>query len=72
VQNITPWVITHVNCAHSGDIDLERLGDRLGRDHSYLRADLAGKFKCSACDGREVANIVTPPTKLVPGSIGRC
>jgi hypothetical protein len=42
VQNITPWVITHVNCAHSGDIDLERLGDRLGRDHSYLRADLAG------------------------------
>jgi hypothetical protein len=27
------------HCRHSGDIDLGWLGDRLGRDHSYLRAD---------------------------------
>ena len=57
------------NCRHSGVVNLEQLGERLGSDHSYLRTELAGKFKCSVCKGREVAGIISPPTRLVPGSV---
>ena len=56
------------HCGHSTVIDLKRLGDRLGYLHSYLRKDMVGKFKCSVCKGREIAGIISPPTKLVPRS----
>ncbi len=37
-------------------------------DHKYLRSDMAGKFKCSvckgsACKGREVGGIISPPNQ---------
>jgi hypothetical protein len=59
------------NCRHSAGIDLERLGDRLGHDHSYLCVDMAGKFKCCSCNSKSISESIAPPYTLVPSSVGK-
>lgn len=41
-------------CRHMAELDLQKLAERLGRDHSTLRKDLCPKLRCSACGGKDI------------------
>ncbi|AZN72722.1 hypothetical protein D5400_16865 [Georhizobium profundi] len=47
-------------CQHRAEPDLQKLADRLGREHSYLLPKLGPKLKCSACGGKKIVIQVTP------------
>ena len=41
------------HCQHNQQLDLVKLRERLGPDHSILHDDLVPKLKCSICRGQE-------------------
>lgn len=47
-------------CGHHQRLDLIKLRDRLGPDHGAMHDDLAHKFRCSKCGGKQVGLIYTP------------
>lgn len=51
------------NCTNDQSVDLLKLRDRLGPDHSTLHYDLADKFKCSRCGSRKVTLRFAPDHK---------
>jgi hypothetical protein len=52
----------NTSCRHGASVDLEALTAKLGRDHGSMHADLAHKFRCSKCGGRNVGFKLHPPT----------
>lgn len=64
-HGLSAWCEATINgipCGHTRPLDLEALAKRLGRDHSYLAADLAPKLRCTKCGGRQIGLILQPPT----------
>ena len=53
--SLTAWC--HA-CRHHNVLDLPKLGQRLGFDHSTMHDDLTPKLKCSKCGSRKVGLIV--------------
>lgn len=47
-------------CAHSQDLDLRKLRERLGPDHGAMHDDLVPKMRCSKCGSKEVGLIHNP------------
>jgi hypothetical protein len=50
-------------CGRSVKVDLPDLAARLGREHGCMLADLKGKFRCSACRGRDITMSIIPPRR---------
>lgn len=45
----------HCNrCRHHTALDLQKLGERLGFDHSTLHDDLVPKLRCEKCGGKDI------------------
>lgn len=42
-------------CHHGAELDLAKLAERLGREHSVLAKDLKPYFRCSQCGSKEVS-----------------
>lgn len=59
-----------LGCHHRSEVDLYRLAQRIGRDHSSMHDDIVGYFHCSECRkaGRPDRNIGYPDS-LVGTSI---
>jgi len=47
-------------CGRHIDIDLEKLADKLGRDHGAMAKDLLPKMHCSVCKSRFSAISISP------------
>lgn len=48
------------DCSWRTRLSLERLAERLGRDHSALAGDLVPKLKCSRCGSKRMTFTVVP------------
>lgn len=51
-------------CHHNQRLDLYKLRDKLGPDHSTMHADLVPKLSCSKCKGQRgkaIGLILSPP-----------
>ena len=46
-------------CQHSRALDLQKLGERLGFDHSTMHDDLTPKLRCAKCGSRKVGVILS-------------
>jgi hypothetical protein len=51
-----------LRCGHYVEADLESIAGRLGRDHSWLAADLVPRLRCSKCGSKDVSIRLSPPT----------
>lgn len=52
--------INGTRCGHQAKLDLEKLAERLGRDHSALAGDLSKKLRCTVCGRQKMSfNITT-------------
>lgn len=47
-------------CHNSAPLDLEVLMRKLGRNHSYLAADLCPKLRCSKCSQKQLLLALVP------------
>lgn len=45
-------------CGRGQTLDLERLAEKLGRDHGALAGDLKPKLKCARCGSKDMSFIV--------------
>lgn len=45
-------------CRHHKVLDLQKLGERLGFDHSILHDDLTPKLRCEECGGKNIGLIL--------------
>lgn len=50
----------HCACGRHADIDLEKLAEKLGREHGAMAKDLLPKMKCSGCKSRFSAITISP------------
>lgn len=41
-------------CGHHKVLDLQKLGERLGFDHSTMHDNLTPKLRCDRCGGRKI------------------
>ncbi len=53
-------------CDGYGEVNLEMLAEKLGRDHSCLADELVKRFRCSACGQKNASFILDFPH--MPGS----
>lgn len=51
-----------LSCGFVKWLDLEKLAERLGRDHGVLHDDLVPHLFCPKCGGRRVSLRLHPPT----------
>lgn len=47
-------------CTHGQTLDLLKLRDQLGPDHSTMHYDIAHKFRCTKCGSRKVSIRISP------------
>ena len=49
-------------CHHRANLDLKKVLERLGPDHSMLFDDIKHKLRCGRCGGKEFGITKSPPT----------
>lgn len=47
------------SCRHQKVLDLQKLGERLGFDHSTMHNDLVPKLRCDKCGGKDIGLTLT-------------